>query len=147
LVRRPEIRQDGVIAVAQELVEPGQVRDDPETSAIRRTALDYIEGWYDGDAARMESSLHPQLAKRLVEHTPDGDRLDEMSAMRLVQMTRHEPRETRRTDVTILNRFENAASVRVDAHAWIDYIHMAKWNGRWVIVNVLWELRPGVRRG
>jgi hypothetical protein len=95
----------------------------------------------------MESSLHPQLAKRLVEHTPDGDRLDEMSAMRLVQMTRHEPRETRRTDVTILNRFENAASVRVDAHAWIDYIHMAKWNGRWVIVNVLWELRPGVRRG
>jgi hypothetical protein len=25
---------------------------------------------------------------------------------------------------------------------WIDYMHMARWNGRWVIVNVLWELKP-----
>jgi hypothetical protein len=24
----------------------------------------------------------------------------------------------------------------------VDYLHVAKWNGRWVIVNVLWELRP-----
>ena len=38
--------------------------------------------------------------------------------------------------------FENAASVKVVASDWIDYLHMAKWNGRWVIVNVLWELKP-----
>lgn len=25
---------------------------------------------------------------------------------------------------------------------WIDYMHLAKWNGRWVIVNVLWENDP-----
>jgi hypothetical protein len=25
---------------------------------------------------------------------------------------------------------------------WIDYMHMARWNNRWVIVNVLWELKP-----
>jgi hypothetical protein len=30
-------------------------------------ALDYIEGWYTGDAARMERALHPDLAKRIVE--------------------------------------------------------------------------------
>jgi hypothetical protein len=24
---------------------------------------------------------------------------------------------------------------------WIDYLHVAKFNGRWVIVNVLWELK------
>jgi hypothetical protein len=24
---------------------------------------------------------------------------------------------------------------------WIDYMHMAKWNGQWKIVNVLWELK------
>ena len=38
--------------------------------------------------------------------------------------------------------FGNTASVRVDASSWVDYMHVAKWNGRWVIVNVLWELRP-----
>jgi hypothetical protein len=25
---------------------------------------------------------------------------------------------------------------------WIDYMHIAKFNGRWVIVNVLWEMKP-----
>jgi hypothetical protein len=29
---------------------------------------------------------------------------------------------------------------------WIDYIHMAKVDGRWVIVNVLWELKRGAKR-
>ena len=32
--------------------------------AIVRAALDYFEGWFDGDAARMERALHPDLAKR-----------------------------------------------------------------------------------
>jgi hypothetical protein len=44
--------------------------------------------------------------------------------------------------VRILDIFENAASVRVDASDWVDYLHLAKVNGRWVIINVLWELRP-----
>ena len=29
----------------------------------------------------------------------------------------------------------------VDASSWIDYLQFAKSNGRWVIINVLWELR------
>jgi len=36
-----------------------------DEAAIRKTALDYIEGWYAGDAARMESALHAELAKRM----------------------------------------------------------------------------------
>lgn len=52
------------------------------------------------------------------------------------------PVAQQRKDVRILDIFRNTASVRVDASTWIDYMHIAKWNGRWVIVNVLWELRP-----
>ena len=44
--------------------------------------------------------------------------------------------------MTILDIFRNASVVKIDAGAWIDYLQIAKWNGRWVIVNVLWELRP-----
>ncbi len=44
--------------------------------------------------------------------------------------------------MTILDVFENAAMVRVTGPEWVDYLQMAKWNGRWVIVNVLWELNP-----
>jgi hypothetical protein len=34
-----------------------------------KTALDYTEGWYAGDAARMERALHPELAKRMYRNT------------------------------------------------------------------------------
>jgi len=53
------------------------------------------------------------------------------------------PEEAWQDEVTILDIFENVASVRVDATQWIDYLHLARWNGEWKIVNVLWEMRPG----
>jgi hypothetical protein len=119
-----------------------------DAAAIKQTALDYIEGWYEGNAERMERALHPELAKRIVRTNAEGvSRLDQMSAMSLVQGTRrgggkNTPKEKQQKDVTILDTFENAASVKVVASDWIDYLHMAKFNGRWVIVNVLWELKP-----
>lgn len=120
-----------------------------DAEAIRQAALDYIEGWYEGNAERMERSLHPDLAKRIVRTNPETgrSRLDQMSAMGLVQGTRsgfgkNTAKEKQQKEVTILDRFENAASVKVVAADWIDYLHLAKFNGRWVIVNVLWELKP-----
>jgi hypothetical protein len=124
----------------------------PEAAAIRQTALDYIEGWYEGNTERMERALHPELAKRIVRTHPQNNqsRLDQMSAMTLVQGTRRgggkdTPKERQQKDVTLLDRYENAASVKIVASDWIDYLHMAKFNGRWVIVNVLWELKPASR--
>ncbi len=116
---------------------------EPEAAAIEACARDYIEGWYAGDAARMERALHPELAKRIVKRGADGHaELQSMSAMTLVQYTRnHKPETGKRADVKILDVFGRTASVRVDAEAWIDYMHMAQVEGRWRIVNVLWELR------
>jgi hypothetical protein len=118
-------------------------------AAIRQTALDYIEGWYEGNAERMERALHPELAKRIVHTNPQNNRsrLDQMSAMSLVLGTRRgggkdTPKERQQKDVTVLDVYENSASVKIVASDWIDYLHVAKFNGRWVIVNVLWELKP-----
>lgn len=119
-----------------------------DKAAIKQTALDYIEGWYEGNAERMERALHPELAKRIVRTSQEGrSRLDQMGAMTLVQYTRagggkNTPKDKQQKDVTILDVYENTASVKVVASDWVDYLHMAKWNGRWVIVNVLWELKP-----
>ena len=121
------------------------VAAEPEAAAIEACARDYIEGWYAGDAARMERSLHPELAKRIVNRGPDGrGELQNMGAMALVQYTRArsgKPDAGKRADVKILDVFGRTASVRVDAEAWIDYMHLAQVEGRWRIVNVLWELR------
>jgi len=35
-----------------------------DEAAIAAIALDYFEGWFDGDAVRMRRALHPELAKR-----------------------------------------------------------------------------------
>jgi hypothetical protein len=121
---------------------------DADKAAITATALDYIEGWYTGDAERMERALHPDLAKRIVMTNPEGrSMLQQMSAMGLVQGVKrgggkNTPKERQQKDVTILDVYENAASVKVVASDWIDYLHVARFNGRWVIVNVLWELKP-----
>jgi hypothetical protein len=119
----------------------------PDAELIKQTALDYIEGWYDGDAARMERALHPELAKRIVRTDQRGrNSLGQMSAMTLVNATRTNdqktPKDKQQKDVTVLDIFGNAASAKIIATDWVDYLHLAKWNGRWVIVNVLWEVKP-----
>ena len=117
-------------------------------AAVRAACLDYIEGWYEGDAARMERALHPDLAKRIVRSGPNGkSNLQQMSAMGLVQGVRagygkETPKEKQQKDVTVLDVFENAASAKIVASDWIDYLHLARWNGEWKIVNVLWEMKP-----
>ena len=124
-----------------------------DRQAITETALDYGQGWYTGDADRMERSLHPDLAKRIRWAKPayPKGRIQHMSAMHLVQSTRRGggsdvPADTRRTDVKILDIYGDAASVRLDMHDWIDYLHMSKIGDRWVIVNVLWELTPAAKK-
>jgi hypothetical protein len=121
-----------------------------DSAGLRATALDYIDGWYSGDAERMERALHPHLAKRLVYVDPQGkSRLVDLTALELVQSTRAGYGKTaaaeRREDVTILDIFGNAAVVKIDATTWVDYLEEIRWNGRWVIVNVVWENRPKSR--
>jgi hypothetical protein len=149
--RQARNRLLGWLVLALFVSAPSAIAAEPATrtdeEAIRAAALDYIEGWYEGDAARMERSLHPDLVKRLVERKSGAaDHLDELTAAALVRATgngggKGTPEEKRRTEVKILDLFRGTASVRVDAGEWIDYMHVARWNGEWKIVNVLWETR------
>jgi hypothetical protein len=119
-----------------------------DSSAIRATALDYIEGWYAGDAARMERALHPDLAKRIVRMGQDGSSsLSNMTAKQLVEATKggygkQTPDNEQQKDITILDIFGNVAVVKIVARDWIDYLHIGKFDGQWVMINVLWELKP-----
>jgi putative lumazine-binding protein len=121
--------------------------DDADREQIKAAALDYIEGWYAGDAARMEHALHPELAKRVVMRGPQGDRLGQMSALSLINGTRDgggkkTPPAEQQKDVTVLDVYEGAAVAKIVASGWVDYLSLARWNGKWKIVNVLWELKP-----
>lgn len=120
---------------------------DPEAAAIKATALDDIEGWYEGNVDRMQRAVHPELVKRIVATEAGASRIENMGATKLVANVRagfgkKTPKEKQQKDVTILDRYQNAATVKVVASDWIDYLHVAKLDGRWQIVNVLWERKP-----
>lgn len=119
-----------------------------DRDAIKRTALNYAEGWYEGNADKMESALHPDLAKRIVRTNDRGQSgLGQMSAMTLVQGTRAgsgkaTPAAEQQKDVTILDIIGGAATVKLEMRDWVDYMHIGKFNGKWVVINVLWEMKP-----
>jgi hypothetical protein len=121
-----------------------------ESAAIRATALDYAEGWYAGDGDRMGRALHPELVKRiLVSDTATGRSfVQTMGTSALVNGTRHgygkgTPADRQQKDVTVLDVFGNAAIAKVVMADWVDYLQLVRVDGRWLIVNVLWERKPG----
>ncbi len=114
-----------------------------DSAAVRATALDYIEGWYEGSAERMGRALHPDLAKRIVMPRSDGAVVQNMTAQELTQATaggggKMTPPDRQRKDVTIFDIYGGAATVKIVAGDWIDYLHIGKVDDRWVIINVLW---------
>jgi Putative lumazine-binding len=77
------------------------------------------------EAARIDRALHPELAKRMISSDPKTGRsqFNHMGAMTLVQHTRHgggkkTPPDQQLKEVTILNRCNNAAVVKIVASDW-----------------------------
>jgi hypothetical protein len=136
------------LAMLFALTVNGIAQTDADREAIKRTALNYAEGWYEGNAEKMESALSPDLAKRIARTNDKGQSsLGQMSAMTLVQMARGgsgktTPKEEQQKDVTIMDITGGAATVKLEMRDWVDYMHIGKMNGKWVIVNVLWEMKP-----
>jgi hypothetical protein len=117
-----------------------------DSAAVRATALDYVEGWYEANGDRMQRALHPELAKRIVDQGAQGSKLGHMGASTLVDYTRrgggkNTPPDKQVKNVRILDMYKNVAMVRAEMSGWIDFMQIAKWNDRWVIVNVLWEMK------
>jgi len=111
---------------------------DADLAAIRQTALDYIEGWYEGNAERMERSLHPDLVKRTIQN----NQLEMLSAEEMITYTRQGAGKAftgqKKNTVTILDVYNDIAMVKVESAQFIDYLHIGKVSGRWMIINVLW---------
>jgi hypothetical protein len=115
-----------------------------DDTAITATVLNYAEGWYTGDTTRLEKALHPDLAKRGLQFSEAGEPgLRMMTTEKLVASARDRKGQTipegREIQVIILDIYEDIATVRLNTPWFVDYIHLTKWNGAWLILNVLWE--------
>jgi hypothetical protein len=119
-----------------------------EADAIQTAALNYIEGAYAGNAERMERALHPELHKVIPVRMPQTGktRLDVMGAGMLIEGTRAKmgllSEEKRKIEVKILDSAEELAAVKVLSARYYDFLQMAKVEGQWKIINVLWVMNP-----
>ncbi|NIM49534.1 MAG: hypothetical protein GTN78_22125 [Gemmatimonadales bacterium] len=133
--------------------EPTPVDIELDKRAVKSTALDYIQGAYEGNAERMASALHPELTKVLcVRHPQTGKHLLlKTGASQLIEGTRAKlgllGEDERNIEITVFDVGHDLASARIVSAMYIDYLQLAKLDGNWQIINVLWVPNPGERRG
>ena len=118
-----------------------------DEDAVRAAVSDYIEGWFDGDATRMEQALHPELVKRCrgIEGN-DPDALETLSAQDMIDATaegegRREDTADRRIEIKIEHLSGGIASVTCLNHLYVDLLHLIRMPEGWRIVNAAWRLR------
>lgn len=105
---------------------------------IKKVALDYIEGWYEGAVERMNRALSEDLVKRLIRN----DKCETLTKEQMMLFTRYgggkEYKGDKTSEVKILDISGNIATVACFSAEYVDYLHLGKMNGEWKIINVLW---------
>ena len=118
-----------------------------DKDSILTASKDYIESWYSADAERMKACLHPDFVKRVLLYD-EKQKSWILGARRsreyLTDATReggeNDLAESEKThEITILDTNRGIASVKVKSHSFLDYLHLGKFNDRWLLVNALWE--------
>jgi len=114
-----------------------------DSAAIRQTALDYIDGFYSGDVARIEKAVHPDLNKATPRDLPQTGRtsLAYTTYSGLVEFTRAKAGAlddtARHVKVSVLNIENDVSNVKIISASFTDYIQVVRLDGEWKIVNVM----------
>ena len=143
-----------ILLIAAVVVLPvaASAQTDAEREAVRQAVLDYVEGIYEVNPARIERSVHPDLAKRgfFVKRGETAYSSDVMTFKQLVELAAtynkngRVPKDAPK-EVVIYDISDQTASAKLTAVWGIDYIHLAKYDGKWKFVNVLWQTHPPKR--
>jgi peroxiredoxin len=121
----------------------GNPADQADSTAIRQTALDYIDGYYSGDVSRIEKAVHPDLNKATPRDLPQTGRttLAYTTYSGLVEFTRAKfgalDDTARHIQVNILSIDNGVSNVKITSASFIDYIQEVKLDGQWKIINVI----------
>lgn len=115
---------------------------------IEKACLDYIEGFYEGDTARLIRALSPNLYKfgywqdkKTGKYAPDGN----MTWRQAIDYAKRvfEKKNFAKPDapkkVEVLDMMNSIAAAKVTAWWGVDYILLAKQNDKWMIDQVIWE--------
>lgn len=122
-----------------------------EKEQVKLAVLDYVEGVYEVDSSRIERSIHPDLAKRgfYIKKGETGYTGDTMTFQQLVDLAKTYNKsgrlpKTAPKEVVVYDVADQTATAKLTAIWGIDYIHLAKYDGKWKIINILWQTPPRI---
>ncbi|HEV8265604.1 MAG TPA: nuclear transport factor 2 family protein [Gemmatimonadales bacterium] len=132
------------------IVAPATAQQPSDREAVRRAALDYLEGFYEGDSAKLVRSVRPD-ARKIGYFTRRGAstyQAEEMSYAAMIEYANNFRRSGRTTPATAPREVivgevnDQTATAKVVAWWGIDYLQLARYDGKWMIVNVMWQSPP-----
>lgn len=118
-----------------------------DSAGVRAAAMDYIEGFYEGDSTKHLRSVRPEVAKSGFSIPRDSSQYvrQEMTWPQFLDFTRRVRAQGRAPspnwpkEVIIYDILDQVASVKVRAYWGIDYLLMARFDGKWMVTHVLWQ--------
>lgn len=121
-----------------------------DRAAVEHAVLDYVEGFYEGDTAKLIRSIRPEVIKFGFYLPRDSSRYvgeampwSEFLAYARRVRERNQPAPTTAPkQVEIFDVQDQTASAKLTAWWGTDYLLLAKYDGKWMIRQVLWQSPP-----
>lgn len=139
-----------VLALLSLLAASPLLASDVERKAVEEAVRDYVDALYLLQPERVDRSVHPELAKRgfMSSKTAPGYRESKMTFAQLRDLATSWNKNGRVNpatgvrEITVFEVLDQIATAKLVAHWGVDYFHLAKYDGKWKIVNVMWQAPP-----
>ncbi|HEX6299675.1 MAG TPA: nuclear transport factor 2 family protein [Acidimicrobiia bacterium] len=114
-----------------------------DIDGVMAAALDYIDGYINGDAERHARAYHPECIKRryVTDEQSGVEELLVLCPRIMVDYAGLADMSDCETEVVIDAISEDIASVRIYSCNWVDFLHIVKARGEWKLFHVTWHGR------
>lgn len=121
-----------------------------EHAAVERAVLDYVEGFYEGDTTKLVRSIRPEVVKYGFYVPRDSSHYvgetmpwpEFLSYARSIRERNRPAPASAPKQVEIFDVQDQTASAKLTAWWGTDYLLLAKYDGKWMIRQVLWQTPP-----
>ncbi len=122
-----------------------------DEDAVRKACMNYLEGFYEGDTAKLKQAIVPKLYKIGYWKSKGKDKhsfsnqmtFDDAIAYALdVKAKEQYAPANAPKEVTIFEVSDHIASAKVSAWWGFDYLLLSKEHGKWMIEEVIWQGPP-----
>jgi hypothetical protein len=122
-------------------------QDGGDRQAVQQAAANYVTAVYESKPELIERSVHPKLTKYGFMRQQDGTyKQGQMTYDQLLDVARtwnkDKKRDTSIKKVQVLDVLDQTATAKIEAQWGIDYMQLAKFDGTWKIINIVWQTHP-----